>query len=450
MIKDKNFYKLLFAIAIPITLQHMITTGVNLADTMMLGSFGETKISASSLANQFIAIHQVACSGLGAGASIIAARAVGAKNKSVIKKVITAMLHITIAMGLVGILACTLIPESVMGIYTNDPAIISEGARYLRWSSPSFIFGGVSFTTALVLRTMGYNNLPLISALVAFFVNISANYILIFGKLGAPALDIAGAAIGTAIARFSEFLIVIGVLLLKDKTINYKPRDFFASYKDILPMFREVSVPVIVSDTLKGVGNTVIAIIIGHISASFVAANAITMTVSRMATMFTAGVTSAAPIIIGQALGEGKGRAVNEMSRTLIILGIVIGATASAIILIIAGPMLQFYNIGPETQQICMDLMRAVAFIMFFMCTGSMLMQVMRGGGDTKYLMHVDLSLLWLVAVPLGYLCGIILHAHPFITYCALKSNQIVCTPLFAIRMKSGKWIKRLGIEKEG
>ena len=158
---DRKFYKDMFAIALPIALQSLITIGVNLIDNIMLGSLGEIALSASTLAVQFITFYHICCMGLGMGASVLVSRFWGMKDIISLKKVVTLMLRFTIVIGLVFTLAAALIPKGIMGLYSEEMPVINEGMRYLKWSVPCFLMMGLTTTTTIVLRSVDQTRIPI-------------------------------------------------------------------------------------------------------------------------------------------------------------------------------------------------------------------------------------------------------------------------------------------------
>ena len=197
---DKEFYQNVVRIALPITPQGLITVGVNMMDTIMLGRLGETALSASSLANQFINIYHICCMGIGMGANVLTARFWGMKDMDSLRKAMTIMYRICIALGLIFTLLTIITPGGLMRIYTNEAPVIDAGIIYFKWSIPTYLLLGLSLTTTIVLRSVGLVKIPLYCSIGAFFVNIFFNWVFIFGKLGAPRMEVAGAALGTVIA----------------------------------------------------------------------------------------------------------------------------------------------------------------------------------------------------------------------------------------------------------
>ena len=229
---DKRFYKKLVKIALPIAMQSVITTGVNLVDTIMLGTLGETALSASSLATQFITLFTFLCMGISMGASVLTSRYWGAQNKDSLRETITVALRFTVVLALVFTAVNICVPRQIMELYTNESPVIEGGTVYLQWSTITYILMALSTVTTNILRSADLAMIPLAASTTSFLVNIGANYIFIFGKLGAPAMGIAGAALGTVIARVVEVLIICGYFFIVDKRIGYRVRDIFGECGD--------------------------------------------------------------------------------------------------------------------------------------------------------------------------------------------------------------------------
>lgn len=411
----------------------------------MLGQMGETAISASSLANQFINIFQICCMGMGMGASVLTSRFWGSQDKESLKKATTIMYRLCIAIGLAFTLATIIAPGAIMGIYTKDADIIREGVRYFQWSVPTYLLMGLSLTTTIVMRSVGQVKLPLVSSIIAFFINIFFNYIFIFGEMGAPKMGVAGAALGTLISRSFEFIFICGYFLIYDKKIGYKIRNLFMNCKDLTGDYIRISIPVLVSDTIMALGNNAVAMVMGHIGASFVSANAITMVTVQLSTVFIQGLSNASAIITGHTLGEGEPEKAEKQGFTFLGLGLAIGILAGGLIMAISDPIISCYKINNETKGIAEELMLAVGFIVIFQSMNSILTKgVLRGGGDTKFLMLADVLFLWIASVPLGYLAGLVWHLPAFWIYTFLKIDQIIKAIWCIFRLKSRKWIKKI------
>lgn len=206
-----------------------------------------------------------------------------------------------------------------------------------------------------------------------------------------------------------------------------------------------ISIPVLVSDSLLALGNSAVAMVMGHIGAQFVSANAITAVTQQLSTVFIQGISQASCIVVGHTLGTGDRKRAQDQGYTFLLLGVGIGIVAGGIIAAIGAPVISYYRITEETAGIAMQLMEAVAFIVIFQSANSIMTKgVLRGGGDTKFLMVADILFLWVVSIPLGAMAGLVWHFEPFWIYVCLKLDQVIKAVWCVFRLKSGKWIKSI------
>lgn len=442
---DKQFYKMVAGIAIPIALQGLITTGVNMMDTIMIGMVGETELSAVSLANQFINIFHIFCMGIGMGASVLVARYYGMQDKPALKSTVSIMLRLTLVMATLFCVATIFLPREIMLIYTVEEPIIECGMEYLKYSIVTYYLLGLSLTCTIVLRNVGMVKIPLYTSIGAFFINVGANYIFIFGKFGAPRMEAAGAAVGTLIARIFEFAVICGYLLIKDREISFRIKDLFKPVGDLWREYIRISIPVLISDGILALGNNSVAMVVGRLGESFVAANAVTTVTQQLSSVLIQGFSQAGSIVIGHTLGVGDKEKAHKQGYAFLGLGMVFGLVAAGIVMLISGPMIHAYNLSPETESIAKQLMLSISIIIVFQATNSIMTKgVLRGGGDTKVLMVADNVFLWVASIPLGILAAFVLRWPAFWIYFFLKVDQVLKAVWCVIRLRSGKWIKKI------
>lgn len=474
--KDSSFYGKVFTIAIPIALQSLITIGVNMLDNIMLGKLenADAPMSAASLANSFIGIYHIFCMGLGMGASVLVSRYWGMKQDKTLKNVdpdkalkqtIAIMLRITLLLATLFAVATYFIPDVIMKMYIQDPAgvngvytaeelakislnkeILKQGVEYLKYSVITFFFVGTSLTSTIVLRSVGQVKLPLFVSIGAFFVNLGANYVLIFGKFGAPRMEVAGAALGTLIARIFEAVCIVGYLLFIDKKISFRFKHLFMKTKSLLSEYFRICIPVLISDGILALGNNAVAMVIGRLGGQFVTANSITMTTQQLSTVVVQGVSQGGAIVTGQTLGAGDKEKTMEQGYLFLGLGIGLGILSAIFIMVTSNPIISFFSeASAEAKAIAAKLMVAISIIMVFQATNSIMTKgVLRGGGDTKVLMIADNIMLWVISIPLGILAGFVFKLSPFWIYICLKSDQILKAFWCVLRLRSGKWIKKI------
>ena len=442
---DIGFYKKLITIAFPVAMQSVIMVGVNLIDTIMLGKLGETALSASSLANQFIVLFIFMCMGISMGASVLTGRFWGARDMVSLKKVVTIAYRIGLGIALFFTIINFVFAEQIMGFYSDEAPVVQTGTIYLRWSAATFLLMAMNTVSTNVIRSVGVNHISFIASLCSFFVNISANYVLIFGKFGFPEMGVAGAALGTVIARIVEAAIMCIYVFRVDQKLRYRIKDLFGKCADMLQEFLRISIPVMLSDSLLGIGESVLAVIMGHIGSQFVAANAITGVVQRLSTIFISGMAHAGCIITTQTLGTKDVEAAKRQGTTMLLIGTIVGILAAGFITMLKTPVINSYNITDDTKQIAHQLMNAISFIVVFRSANTILAKgVLRGGGDTKFLVYADTSLMWLIAIPLGAAAGLWLKLPSFWIYTCLYSDQILKAVWCLYRLRSGKWIKKI------
>lgn len=448
---DKAFYIRVLTLALPIALQSLITVGVNMLDTIMVGRLSEEALSATSLANQFINIYHIFCMGLGMGASVLVSRYWGMRESEpqraleALKKTVCIVVRLTLGLALLFAIVTFAMPGAVMRTYTPEESIITLGVTYFRYSIVTYFFLGLSLVCTIVLRSVGQVRMPLYVSIGAFFVNLVANYGLIFGKLGMPRMGIAGAALGTLIARVYEAGVICGYLFFVDKAIGFRIRHLFMKTRDLLGEYIRISIPVLVSDGILAIGNNTVAMVVGHLSKAFVAANAITSVTQQMSNVLAQGVAQAGAIVTGQTLGEGEREKALSQGYAFLGLGLCLGLFAAGVIKILSGPVIRAYDVSPETAAVARQLMDAIGFIMIFQSANSIMTKgVLRGGGDTKMLMLADNIFLWLLSIPLGLLAGFKLGLPAFWIYTCLKADQIAKTVWCVFRLRGGKWIKKI------
>lgn len=447
-VKDRQFYRNLFFLALPLIGQTMINHGVNMMDTIMLGNFGEVAISGSSLANQFYLIFTILHFGLSGGAAVMTGQFWGRNEIQHIRGIITLALRISICISLVMSLLSYFAGTQIMSFYTNDPLIIDAGAKYLKLLSFGYLMHGVSLTLVIIFRTVHLVKLGFFSSLISFFVNIFFNWMFIFGTLGAPRMEIEGAALGTIIARFSEFVIVAVYVFCVDKRVSYRLKSLFLPVREYIHSFIRRGAPVIISDAMLAFGENMLAMVMGQMGAVVVAANSITAVVVQCCTVFSMGLAGAASVIAGNAVGAGEYEKAEREGITLFALSVLIGIFAAAVILLLSPLIVNAYNVSDETKSLAGTFMSIMAVIVVFQASAQTLTKgILRGGGDTKFLMAADVAFLWLASIPLGALAGLVLHWDPAVVYFLLKIDLVIKSVWCIFRLYSRKWIHLVRVE---
>ena len=212
---------------------------------------------------------------------------------------------------------------------------------------------------------------------------------------------------------------------------------FYKSY------FR-LGAPVLVSDALLGLGGNIVSIVLGHMGAAVVAANAICQVIDRLCTVIIAGISNASSIITGNTIGLGDTDLAIRQGETFYLLSIIFGMISSAMIFLFGPLTISVYHVSVETVRITRELMNAYVVIVFFQAVQSVMTKgVLRGGGDTKFLMKADILFMWLISIPLGTAVGLILRYPAWLTMLCLKVDYVIKSIWCIARLQSGCWIHK-------
>ena len=430
-------------ITLPASMQSVINMSIGIIGTIMLGSLGETAIAASTLGNGYFFLFMIIGFGVAGGATVMTAQFMGKGDISSVKKTTTLAIRIVFILALLFSIITFLLPRQIMGIYTPEYDVIEAGAVYLRIIAFQFIFAGLATTLAIIGRSFGVVRLPLFASIASLIAAAFFNWVFIFGNLDAPRLEIAGAALATVIARVIEFAIMFGYIFFVEKKVRYRLKDLLAPCKDLVPEYIRIGSPVIFTDLLLALGAQAMAIILGWLGQAVVSANAIMMVASQIATIFILGITTASSIMVGVTVGSGDIAKAKLQGYTFLIISVVLGIIASLSMFAIVPPLLNFYNVEPETIAILNGFTWSmVASLPFFSIATVLTKGVLRGSGDTKFLMIADVLFLWIAAIPLGYLAGFVFFLPPFWIGFLLRIEFMFKAIWCIIRMYQDKWVR--------
>lgn len=447
--KDKSFYRKVALLTLPVAAQQAINMGVNMMDTIMVGNLGEVQLSAASLSNSFYLLYGILCLGIIGGCSVMVSQYWGAGNLEKARETFSLALRLAAVLGFAFALVTYFFPEQILRLYTSDQAVIEAGVRYLNILAFVYMVHGTGQVVSFLMRSVGDPKLGLYVSCISFFVNVFANWVFIFGKLGAPRMEIAGAALGTLIARLVECTVTFIYVLKIDKRLNMRVADFLRNPERALyGKYFQVGAPALISDGLLGLGTSAISMVLGRMGHEIVAAHSICTVVDMFFTVVVQGISNASGIITGNTIGEGRADKAQEQGETFYLLGILCGIF-SAVIIALLGPLtIQFYKLQPETVELTRSMMYAYSIVMFFSAIqGIMTKGVLRGGGDTKFLMVADVLFLWLASIPLGIFAGLVLHAPAWVTVFCLRIDFAIKSVWCVFRLMSGKWIRNITVD---
>ena len=446
----KNFYKQVCLLIIPMALQNLINVGVQAADVFMLGRVGEKVLSGASLAGQIQFIMTLILFGTTSGATVLTAQYWGKKDTRTIEKILGMGMLIGIGGALAFALAAELIPETLLRIYTNDPEVIAEGAKYLRIVALSYVIMAATQVYLYIMRSIERVVIATVVYGASLIVNIIVNAVLIFGLMGFPKMGIEGAAIGTLISRILGLMIVIWYAKFRNKVVRFHLSDLWNIDKVLLKDFLFYATPVILNELVWGMGSSANTAVIGHLGSAAVAANSVVQVVRELSTVVVFGVSNATAIYLGKTIGERQYELAKAYGRRFAVLSVITGFIAAGIILVSAPAVSRFMTLSPEAKSYLMFMFFVMSY--FALCQAintTLVVGVFRSGGDTRFGLRLDATTMWCCSILLGAIAAFVFRASVPVVYALLMSDEVIKVPITVKRFLGYKWIKNVTREQE-
>ena len=445
-VKDAKFYKTFISLTAGMAAQSILSFGVNLADNLMLGRYSETSIAAASLVNQIqYLLQMVSMSGIGMGAVAIISQYWGKGETEPIRRLIALMMKFAAAAGLLFWAVTCFFPKTVLGLMTNQQAVLDESLVYMRVMCFTYLLYPPQ--SALVMAFRGVRSVrigPIISA-VSLLINVALNWVFIYGNLGAPEMGIKGAAISTLIARGAELLIALAYARFFDKKLKLRLISFFRPDAFYLRDYSKAAFPVIASGASWGFGTIMQTVILAHLSESVIAANSVATVVFQIIGVYALGASGTSGVMMGNAVGSGKKELIRPYARTFQLLFVINGLLTSLVLLLARDFIIGFYMLTPETAQTARAFISVLCVTVVFTAYEFPVESgIILGGGDTRYAFIVDTAFIWLWVLPLSALCAFVFKLPPVVTFIMLKSDQVLkCIPN-GIVVNRFRWTREL------
>lgn len=450
MILDHVFLKKVVTIALPVAMQGMLNTVVNLVDNLMIGSLGSTAIASVGLANKVFFVFSLLVFGVVSGSGILAAQYWGNGDVKNIRKVLGLALMISLSAALLFLIPAKLNPRMIMRIFTTSDASIQMGASYLGVAAFTYPFSAVTTSYVAMLRAVNRVKAPVIISCFTIFINIVFNYILIFGKFGAPAMGVAGAAIATLIARVVEATVILCVVYYTKSPLACHVRELFGYSKAFLNQFLATASPVIMNEFVWGLGTTIYSMAYGRMGDDAVAAITIATTIQDIVVVLFQGLSAATAVILGNELGAGKMKLAEQYAKNFFILQFIVTAAAALVCVGIRWGVIGLYQPG-ISDAVAMDVSRCLIVFACFMPSKMFnyvnIVGVLRSGGDTKMCLFIDASGVWLIGIPLAFLGGLVWKQPIYVVYGLVMLEEVYKTVLGYVRYRQKKWLRNLAVE---
>lgn len=443
--RDKSFYSSLVKLAIPIALQNAVTFAVNFADNLMIGSLGDSAISGVYVGNQLQTLLQMFIGGIEGAILILAAQYWGKRDTGTIKKIIATGVHFAVVIGVVISLVAVLFPSYVMAFFIQDADVIRMGTPYVRIVGMSYLFFCIAQVMVASMRAVETAKIGLYVSFMTLGVNVVLNYVLIFGKLGLPALGVTGAAIATLISRILEAVVMVVYVRCIDKKLKLRFRDLLKSDRRIVHDFIKYGLPLMGGQIVWSVNMLAQTWIFGRFDGSVMTATSITGQLHNMMYIAMNGLSSAVGIITGKTVGAGRLDKIREYSRTTQVIFIGVGLLSGLAVHLLRDPFIALYtDASPEAVEYSRQFINVISISIIGTCyQAACLFGLVKSGGDISFVFKNDTIFVFCVVLPSGLLATF-LGAPAWVVYACLKSDQILKCFVALVKINKYNWMKNL------
>ena len=447
--REPGFYKRLFKLSLPMILQNLITFSLGLIDTFMVSRLGNAEMAAVTTANVPVFLLTSIVFGFQSGLGILVSQYWGKGDERSVSRA----LGVASLIGTVITSALALVffafPVTVMDLLSNKHELSLLGAPYLRVIGFSYVFNMLSSIYVSARRSVEDPSFGMKLFGFSTILNTGLNYLLIFGNWGFPAMGVAGAAIATLLARISEFVICT-ICALRSKLIPLHLGAFFRPGLDMTRRFVKYASPVVLNETVWGLGNSMLTVILGYTenSVEMLAANAVMGNLNRLFLVVCFGLGAATAVMVGKAIGEGQDREqIMGLSRVLlwfaVLVGTVLGIFSLTLVPLVFVPIIfpMFKLFGLSAEIATALAVMGFASIPLHACAISAITGVLRGGGDVFWSTALDVVPQWVVCLPVTALAALVLKPGCWPIAFAIQLESIAKFPLCLWRVQGGKWI---------
>jgi len=440
-IESRVFYKKASSLALPIALQIFVASSLNLVDSLMVGHLGETELASVGIGIQPFFIFWMVLFGFTGGCNTFVAQFFGIKDMKSIRKVTGFGITVCLIAGVVFFTFSLAFTQFFASLFTDNIEAKALACSYIRIGAPVFLVLPFTVPLQMSLRATQQPKIPLAISLVAFSTNTILNYMLIFGHFGFPRMGVSGAALATVIARALELLLVIIVVFGRKNIIAGPVKEFLKWNKELAIRVFKNSTATTINEVSWGLGMTVCNMAYARAGITAYAAVRASLTIFDLFIMFAFSIGDAALIILGEYLGRGERQYAIGASKKFVKLGLITGIVSGTLLLLLAEPLLSFYQFSDVGWDYAYKIIIVFALTMWVDLYGAiMITGVFRGGGDTRFAMITEVGTVWLIAVPLAFLGTLVFHLPIYLVILIVRLENFIKALIVTKRWVSCKW----------
>lgn len=431
-------------LALPIAAQQFMLSLVSACDAVMLGGLNQDSLSAVSLASQVSFVFNLVLTALTIGENMFVAQYYGKGDYSGVRRSAGMVLRYVLAFSVLFLMATLLVPSLLMRLFTSDAALIAYGIRYLKLIGLSYVFSGILQVLQGILKNCGHVGQCTMISVAVVCLNIVLNALFIYGYLGVPRMEIAGAALATVLANGIGLVITIGILRSK-KDLLIGIRDIAGRNAGLSQKFWKHVYPVLLNELVWGGGFTMYSVILGHLGSDAVAANSIANITKNLLICVCTGFGCGGSIIIGNLLGDGRLEEARRGGNFLCKISILSGCLTGLAILLLMPVILHFTNLTDTAEEYLRYMLLISSYYVIGKSINSMTIGgIFPAGGDTKFGLKCDAVTMWCFTVPLGAAAAFLWKWPVLLVYFVLNLDELVKLPAVFRHYRKYKWVRNL------
>lgn len=440
-----SFIQQVFKIALPVALQCMLQSSFSIVDQIMVGSLGSVSVAAVGIAGKLSTLYSVVIGAVVSVAGIILSQYLGANDNDEADRGFSLHTLLSIGIGVVFMAVCLAFPVRLMGLYSADGNTVAVAAKYLRIIAFGFLPYAVSMMTSVRMRCMEKASLPLVCSIISSLLNTVLNYLLIFGKIGFPAMGANGAATATVISQGFNALLMVAAMKVIDRKRSISFRFMPRLTKMTRGSYLAILFPVLVIEFMWSLSENVYASVYGHIGTPECAAMTLTYPVQGLTVGALSGIAQAAGILIGKELGKGEKHSAYQKSRRLLLYGLIGSFVIAALTVLAMGVYTDFYNVEEYVKSTARQILIAFVVVLPVKVLNMILGGgIVRSGGQTRTMMIIELLGTWGFGVPLALLGAYVWKLSIPLVYFILSMEECVRLLLTWIVFVRKNWMKKL------
>jgi putative MATE family efflux protein len=443
--RDPEYFSELRKIAIPIIIQQFTFSALNMLGVIFVGQRGDEAIAAVGLAGQIAFVLNLVHFGIISGAAMFTAQFWGKRDVPNLRRVLGLCLMLAGSASLIFFALSQFLPVQLLSIYSRDSDVIELGAGYLRIFSWTFLFFAVTFSYSLVMRSTGDVKTPTAVSVCALVISTFLSYSLIFGKFGLPELGIYGAAVAAVVVRALECLALLLIAYAQKSPVAASLRELTNFDAKFLARVIKPMLPVMLNELFWSLGITTYNIIYGRMGTTSFAAMNIVGTIEQIAFVLFFGISSATSVLVGNNIGAGREEKAHTYAGRSLYIAAIGGIVIGLILQLVKIPALSLYKVSPEVIRNAGNIINVMTFFIWIRVSNmTIIVGILRAGGDTRYSLFLDGIIIWIIGVPMAYLGATVFKLPVYFVYLCAMSEEVAKWILGLYRYSSRKWINNL------